>query len=82
MAAFLPWQRSRLLLYVFRGLNGVHWCYGLQARGAAKTALSIEGFNRIVTSTAAPINTGRSESFRVGLTTAFNIYVCTCGWAG
>jgi len=41
--------------------------YGLPARGVAKTTLSIEGFGDFVTSTAAPIATGWSESCRVGL---------------
>ena len=46
---------------MFRGLLGVHSRYGLSARGAAETALCIEGFGGFVTSTAAPIATGWSD---------------------
>ena len=46
---------------MFRGLHGVHLCCGLPARRAAKAARCLEGFDGFVTSTAAPIATGRSD---------------------
>jgi len=51
----------------FRGLLGVHACYGLPARGVANATLCIEGFGSIVTSTTAPIATGWSNSCQVGI---------------
>ena len=38
---------------------------------------SIEGFGSFVTSTAAPIATGRSESCRVGLAPTEELHLCT-----
>jgi hypothetical protein len=67
-AAFPILLTGRLPHQPFRGLLGVHGCYGLPARGAACAALSIEGFGSFVTSTTAPIATGWSNSCRVGLT--------------
>jgi hypothetical protein len=67
-AAFPILLTGRLPHQPFRGLLGVHGCYGLPARGAASAALSIEGFGSFVTSTTAPIATGWSNSCRVGLT--------------
>ena len=51
----------------FRGLLGVHACYGLSARGVANATLCIEGFGSVVTSTTAPIATGWSNSCQVGI---------------
>src|SRR6267154_891869 len=51
----------------FRGLLGVHACYGLPARGVANATLCIEGFGSFVTSTTAPIATGWSNSCQVGI---------------
>jgi hypothetical protein len=44
------------------------------------SALSIEGSSRFVTSTAAPIATGRSESCRVGLTPTERTDLSTAHW--
>ncbi len=45
----------------FRGLLDVHACYGLSARRAAMRPVYLEGSDGFVTSTAAPIATGRSD---------------------
>jgi hypothetical protein len=66
-AAFPIPLLGRLPHLLFRGLLGVHSRYGLPARGTAETVLSIEGFDGVVTSTAAPIATGWSNSCRVGI---------------
>jgi len=66
-AAFPVSVPGRLPHQTFRGLLGVHSRYGLPARGAAWTALSIRSFGSIVTSTAAPIATGWNDSCRVGI---------------
>ncbi len=65
-AAFPIPLLGRLPHYPFRGLLGVHSRYGLRARGVAKTTLSIEGFDSIVTSTAAPIATGWNDKLPGG----------------
>ena len=61
----------------FRGLLGVHACYGLPARGVANATLSIEGFGSIVTSTTAPIATGWSNSCQVGIAPTEERRLCT-----
>src|SRR5262249_38277405 len=45
-AAFPVSMAGRLPRYTFRGLLGVHACYGLSARGVASATLCIEGFGR------------------------------------
>ncbi len=65
-AAFPIPLLGRLPHYPFRGLLGVHSRYGLPARGVAETTLSIEGFDSIVTSTAAPIATGWNDELPGG----------------
>jgi len=50
--------------YPFRGLLGVHSGYGLHARQAAHGDPSTGGFDCFVSSTAAPIATGWSDSCR------------------
>jgi hypothetical protein len=57
---------GRLPHFPFRGLLGVHARYGLPARGVAETTLSIEGFDSIVASTAAPIATGWNDQLPGG----------------
>ncbi len=47
------------------------------ARRVTKVTLSTEGFSRFVTSTAAPIATGWSESCRVGLSPTGKSRLCT-----
>jgi len=42
-----------------------------------KATLSIGGFGSIVTSTAAPIATGWSESYRVGIAPTEDRHLCT-----
>jgi hypothetical protein len=66
-AAFPVSMAGRLPHQTFRGLLGVHSRYGLPARGAASTALSIRSFGSIVPSTAVPIATGWNDSCRVGI---------------
>jgi hypothetical protein len=51
----------------FRGLLSVHSRYGLCARGIACTILSIEGFDDVIASTAAPIATGWSDLLPGGI---------------
>jgi hypothetical protein len=65
-AAFPIPLLGRLPHFPFRGLLGVHACYGLSARGVAETTLCIEGFDSIVTSTAAPIATGWNDQLPGG----------------
>jgi hypothetical protein len=57
-AAFPVYKPGRLPHHHFRGLLDVHSRYGLHLRGAAYTALCIEGFDEFVTSFAASIATG------------------------
>jgi hypothetical protein len=57
---------GRLPHFPFRGLLGMYSRYGLSARGVAETTLSIEGFDSIVTSTAAPIATGWNDELPGG----------------
>ena len=67
-AAFPLAQQGRLPHQRFRGLHGVHVCYGLPARQVAFATLYIRGSGSFVTSTTAPIATGWSNSCQVGLT--------------
>jgi len=60
-SAFPERKAGRLLHYPFRGLLSVHSRYGLHAHRVAIATLFTEGFNGFVTSTAAPIVTGRNE---------------------
>ncbi len=47
------------------------------ARRVTKVTLYTEGFSRFVTSTTAPIATGRSESCRMGLSPTGKSRLCT-----
>jgi hypothetical protein len=60
-SAFPEIQAGRLLHYPFRGLLSVHSRYGLHAHQVAIATLCTGGFSGFVTSTAAPIVTGRNE---------------------
>ena len=60
-SAFPRFQAGRLLHCLFRGLHSVHFRYGLQTRQVAYATLYTRGFSSFVTSTTAPIATGRSE---------------------
>ena len=50
---------------------------GPHARRVTKVTLYIRGFSRFVTSTTAPIATGRSKSCRVGLSPTGKSRLCT-----
>jgi hypothetical protein len=54
-AAFPVTKSGRLLQLFFRGLLSVHSCYGLHARGVAKSTLYIESSDSFVASAAASI---------------------------
>jgi hypothetical protein len=60
-SAFPRSVAGRLLHYTFRGLRRVHFRYGLQTRQVTNVTLYTRGFSSFVTSTTAPIGTGRSE---------------------
>ena len=60
-SAFPRFAAGRLLHYPFRGLHSVHFRYGLQTRQVTYVTLYTRGFSSFVTSTTAPIATGRSE---------------------
>jgi hypothetical protein len=60
-SAFPEIQAGRLLHYPFRGLLSVHSRYGLHAHQVVIATLCTGGFSGFVTSTAAPIVTGRNE---------------------
>ncbi len=68
-AAFPIMTVGRLPHYCFRGLFGVHLYYGLHARGAAETALSIESFSRLVARATVSIATGCNDYFPDGTLT-------------
>ena len=70
LTAFPVLKSGRLAHYPFRGLLDVYSRYGLHARQIPQRTLYTEGFNRFVTSTVAPIATGRSESCRTGIAPA------------
>jgi hypothetical protein len=67
MSVFPVLMSGRLPHQDFRGLLSVHFRYGLHARRVARATLYTEGFDGFVTSTAASIATGRSNSCRAGL---------------
>jgi hypothetical protein len=60
-SAFPAKRPGRLPRRSFRGLLDVHSRYGLPARRATIIARCLEGSGGFVTSTAAPIATGRSD---------------------
>jgi hypothetical protein len=60
-SAFPRFAAGRLLHHLFRGLHSVHFRYGLQTRQVTNVTLYTRGFSSFVTSTTAPIATGRSE---------------------
>ncbi|MDX6458612.1 MAG: hypothetical protein QOE55_2309, partial [Acidobacteriaceae bacterium] len=61
MAAFPDFWAGRLPHCVFRGLLSVHSRYGLHTCQVTYMTLYTGGFSRFVTSTTAPIATGRSD---------------------
>jgi hypothetical protein len=65
-AAFPIASLGRLPHQLFRGLLSVHSRYGLHARGAAKTALSVESFSRLVTRATVSTATGCNDYFPGG----------------
>jgi hypothetical protein len=67
MSVFPALKTGRLPHQDFRGLLSVHSRYGLHARRVAFTTLYTEGSDGVVTSTAASVATGRSNSCRAGL---------------
>jgi len=77
MPAFPVLLPGRLPHHTFRGLLSVHSCYGLHARRVPYRTLYTRGFSRFVTSTAAPVATGRSESCRAGFAPAGKQRLCT-----
>ncbi len=86
-SAFPVTQAGRLLHYPFRGLLSVHSRYGLHARRIAIATLSTGGFSGFVTSTTAPVATGRNEpvpgrDLHPLWTNAFSRRTEKCGLAG
>ena len=67
IAAFPVLWAGRLPHQPFRGLHSVRFRCSLRARQVTYVTLYTEGFGRFVSSTTAPIATGRNESCRVGL---------------
>ena len=68
--AFPVFTPGRLPHHAFRGLLSVHSHYGLRGRQVPYRTLYTRGFSRFVTSTSAPVATGRSESCRTGFAPA------------
>jgi hypothetical protein len=68
--AFPVLTPGRLPHHPFRGLLSVHSHYGLRGRQVPYRTLYTRGFSRFVTSTTAPVATGRSESCRTGFAPA------------
>lgn len=68
--AFPVLTPGRLPHHPFRGLLSVHSHYGLRGRQVPYRTLYTRGFSRFVTSTSAPVATGRSESCRTGFAPA------------
>ena len=60
-AAFPFFVQGRRPHRSFRGLLDVHTCYGLPVRRTTSRHVCLEGSDGFVTSTAAPIATGRSD---------------------
>ncbi len=75
--AFPVLTPGRLPHHPFRGLLSVHSHYGLHGRQVPYKTLYTRGFSRFVTSTAAPVATGRSESCRTGFAPAERQRLCT-----
>jgi len=70
-AAFPDYVAGRLPRLHFRGLLSIHSRYGLSTRCTAERYMGLEGFDGFVTSTVAPIASGRSEQVgRAGLAPA------------
>ena len=69
-AAFPVFSAGRLPYHHFRGLLSVHSYYGLHVRQVPIRTLYTGGFSRFVTSTTAPVATGRNESYRAGFAPA------------
>ena len=76
-SAFPVFTAGRLPHYLFRGLLSVHSHYGLHVRQVPYRTLYTRGFSRFVTSTTAPVATGRSESYRAGFAPAGRQRLCT-----
>jgi hypothetical protein len=68
--AFPVLTPGRLPHHRFRGLLSVQSNYGLHGRQVPYRTLYTRGFSRFVTSTTAPVATGRSESCRAGFAPA------------
>ncbi len=68
--AFPVLTPGRLPHHPFRGLLSVHSRYGLHVHQVPYRTLYTRGFSRFVTSTTAPVATGRSESCRAGFAPA------------
>ncbi len=75
--AFPVLSPGRLPHHSFRGLLSVHSHYGLRGRQVPYRTLYTRGFSRFVTSTTAPVATGRSESCRTGFAPAERQRLCT-----
>ena len=75
--AFPVFTPGRLPHHTFRGLLSVHSHYGLRGRQVPYRTLYTRGFSRFVTSTTAPVATGRSESCRAGFAPAGRQRLCT-----
>ena len=75
--AFPVASPGRLPHHPFRGLLSVHSHYGLRGRQVPYRTLYTRGFSRFVTSTTAPVATGRSESCRAGFAPAGKQRLCT-----
>jgi hypothetical protein len=60
---------GRLPHHHFQGLLSVHSRFGLHVRQVAKATLYTGGFDGFVSSTTAPIATGRSDQLPGGLRT-------------
>ena len=76
-SAFPVLQSGRLPHYPFRGLLSVHSHFGLHVRRVAKATLYTGGSDGFVSSTTAPIATGRSDSCRVGFAPTGKRRLCT-----
>ena len=68
---------GRLLHHSFRGLLSVHSHYGLHGRQVPFRTLYTKGFSRFVTSSSAPVASGRNEIYRAGFAPAGIQRLCT-----
>ena len=75
--AFPVASPGRLPHHPFRGLLSVQSNYGPHVRRVPYRTLYTRGFSRFVTSTTAPVATGRSESCRAGFAPAGKQRLCT-----